>query len=185
MCSTDIINLYYLYNVIYIYSLLKFIIFFLFYIIFTLPFPFMHNFFLNQAYLQAVLAYENHEVPVGCVIVKNGIIISKSHNLTNKLHTPLAHAELNALSKVNNLYSNLIFYITCEPCVMCLGILERINCTVYYGCKNSIFGGTSVIKNNKDFLHNLNDAKCYQILQKFYKRENFNLPEEIRKKKYS
>ncbi|WUR03027.1 tRNA-specific adenosine deaminase 2 (ADAT2) [Vairimorpha necatrix] len=146
----------------------------------------MHDFFLDQAYDQAVLAYEAHEVPVGCVIVHKGEIISRSHNLTNSLSTPLAHAELNALKNIESLNlsgRDLVFYITCEPCVMCLGILERLECTVYFGCTNGIFGGTSVVKCKKDFLNNMNSKKCYEILQKFYKRENINAPSDLRKHK--
>jgi tRNA-specific adenosine deaminase 2 len=145
----------------------------------------MHDLFLKQAYDQALLAYQKHEVPVGCIVVRNKVVISRSHNMTNLLHTPLAHAELNALRQLSRDTSDsLVFYITCEPCVMCLGILSRLKCTFYYGCKNERFGGSSVLESSeKDWLVNLKDPKCYEILREFYKRENINAPEELRKKK--
>ncbi|KAF9764455.1 tRNA-specific adenosine deaminase 2 [Nosema granulosis] len=141
----------------------------------------MHNFFIEEAYKEACKAYEELEVPVGCVIVKDKKIIARSHNLTNALHDPLAHAEIVGLKSLKDL-NNLIFYITCEPCIMCLGILNRINAQIYYGCKNTIFGGITILNIPSDSYF-IETPKCFEILQKFYSRENEFAPKEKRKNK--
>lgn len=141
----------------------------------------MHKFFLEEAYKEALKAYEALEVPVGCVIVKDNKIIVRTHNLTNVQHDPLAHAEINGLKELED-YNDLVFYITCEPCIMCLGILNRINAKIYYGCKNTIFGGITILKIQSDS-HFLEDKRCFEILQKFYSRENEYAPSEKRKRK--
>ncbi|EOB11825.1 tRNA-specific adenosine deaminase 2 [Nosema bombycis CQ1] len=145
----------------------------------------MHKIFLEEAYKEAIKALQEQEVPVGCVIVQNKQILSRSHNLTNKLHDPLAHAEINGLRELlqqSQITDDLTFYITCEPCIMCLGILNRIKARIYYGCKNIIFGGITILETPSDS-HFIEDKRCYEILQKFYSNENEFAPEEKRKKK--
>lgn len=141
----------------------------------------MDKFFLEEAYKEAVKAFQGLEVPVGCVIVRNNQIIARSHNLTNVEHDPLAHAEIVGLKNLED-YEDLVFYITCEPCIMCLGILNRINAKIFYGCRNTIFGGITILKIQSDS-HFLEDPKCFEILQMFYSRENKYAPCEKRKRK--
>ncbi|EQB59674.1 cytosine adenosine deaminase [Vairimorpha apis BRL 01] len=110
-----------------------------------------------------------------------------THNINKPTHNNTLLNKFNhTLNKYNIKTSSnntLTFYITCEPCVMCLGILDRLNCKVFYGCKNSIFGGTSVIKQEYEWMNFIEDKRCYEILQVFYKRENVNCPVVCRKKK--
>jgi len=142
--------------------------------------------FLNLALQQAEMALSIGEVPVGCVVVKNNEVILESHNLTNFLSDPLAHAEYlcvkkllenfsNELCKENNAdNSQFTFYITIEPCVMCFGVLERLKVKVVYGYENEIFGTKKLL--NKSTGICLKDQRCVEIIKEFYKSGNPNLP---------
>ena len=94
--------------------------------------------FMQKALEQAAIAAENGEIPVGAVIVKNGEILSATHNLCEKLHDATAHAERLAISEAGRLLgtwrlSDCTLYATLEPCPMCTGaaINARIGRIVY------------------------------------------------------
>lgn len=131
---------------------------------------------MEMALKQARCALQKNEVPVGCVFVRNEEIVTESHNLTNENHDPLAHAELIAIRTVD--CSNCDVFITCEPCIMCYGLLKRLKCKVYFGCFNTTFGCTIVEESDNIYVPN---DECIDLLQKFYKIENPNAPIEKRK----
>lgn len=84
--------------------------------------------FMNMALQEAEAAYEEGEIPVGAVIVSNGRVIARGHNLTETLHDVTAHAEMIALTAAcNNLGGKYLpkctIYVTVEPCTMCAGAL--------------------------------------------------------------
>ncbi|MAV78740.1 MAG: tRNA-specific adenosine deaminase [Flavobacteriaceae bacterium TMED171] len=83
---------------------------------------------MNQALVEARKAYDADEVPVGAVIVIDNRIISRAHNLTERLIDVTAHAEMQAITAaahfLNGKYlSNCTLYVTLEPCVMCMGAI--------------------------------------------------------------
>ena len=87
-----------------------------------------HREYMTLALNEAKKAFEEGEVPVGAVIVRNGEIIAKTHNSTEKNKSPLCHAELlavnEALSELQKKYlSDCTLYVTLEPCPMCMGAL--------------------------------------------------------------
>ena len=84
--------------------------------------------FMNEALIEAGRAAAAGEVPVGAVIVKDGEIIARGHNLTETLKDPTAHAEMIAIRRAAKVLGGwrLIgcsMYVTCEPCAMCAGAL--------------------------------------------------------------
>lgn len=86
------------------------------------------NKFIKEALKEAVLAYQKGEVPVGAVIVKDGEIIVKAHNLVEEFQNPLYHAELLAIEKASKKLgtwrlNDCEIYVTLEPCTMCLGAI--------------------------------------------------------------
>lgn len=143
----------------------------------------IHSKYMDLALKQAEKALLENEVPVGCVVVHEGVIVAENHNRTNCNKNPLAHAEFLALQSIHkNIYSNtLTFYITVEPCVMCHGILERAGVQVYFGTFNPIFGTKKII--NEDAGICLENYECVEILKKFYRSENMLAPEDKRIKK--
>lgn len=145
----------------------------------------MKTSFLHEAIKTAEYALIFGEVPVGCVVVKNNEIVARSHNLTNTNNDPLAHAEVVALKQLeerNIEPKGLSFFITCEPCIMCGGILERINAKVVYGCKNDIFGVSTVLRKKLNIeMEFLYCERAVELLRLFFEGENRNAPEELRK----
>ena len=94
--------------------------------------------FMEEAIKEARKAFEKDEPPVGAVIVKDGDIIARGHNLRESLQDPTAHAEMLAIraaaSKLGRWrLSDCALYVTLEPCIMCAGamVLARLGRLVY------------------------------------------------------
>jgi len=90
---------------------------------------FNDEYFMRMALQQAQNAFELDEVPVGCIVVSNDMIIAKAHNLTETLNDVTAHAEMQAITSAANFLGgkylqNCTLYVTLEPCVMCCGALN-------------------------------------------------------------
>ena len=101
----------------------------------------MNNEYMNMAVDTAYYGVNNNEGgPFGAVIVKDGKIISRSHNTVLKSKDATAHAEVNAIreaSKVLNTHdlSGCILYTSAEPCPMCLSAIIWANIKeIYYAC---------------------------------------------------
>ena len=85
---------------------------------------------MYEALAQAQLAAQEGEVPVGCVVVRNGQIIVREHNRREQLQDPTAHAELLAVRRAAAVVgswrlSGVTVYVTLEPCSMCAGSLVQ------------------------------------------------------------
>ena len=100
--------------------------------------PFDDSYFMKKALLEAEIALEKGEVPVGAVIVIENRIIAKGHNLTETLNDVTAHAEMQAITAAANFLGgkylqNCTLYVTLEPCQMCAGALywSQISNIVY------------------------------------------------------
>lgn len=94
--------------------------------------------FMGQALLEARSAFELGEVPVGAVLVREGQILARSHNLVETRSDATAHAEILCLQAGAHLLQNwrllqTTLYCTLEPCAMCAGamLLSRITRLVY------------------------------------------------------
>jgi len=88
----------------------------------------MEEKFMKKALKEAKKAYEKLEIPVGAVIVKNGKIIARAHNLKETKKSAIAHAEILAIQKANKKLENwrlldCDIYVTLEPCQMCMGAI--------------------------------------------------------------
>ena len=86
------------------------------------------EYFMKAAIQEAHLAAEAGEIPVGAVIVGNGRIIARTHNLTETLNDVTAHAEMQAITAAANhiggkYLNECTLYVTVEPCPMCAGAL--------------------------------------------------------------
>jgi len=91
---------------------------------------------------EAQKANEIDEVPIGAVIVKDGKVISKAHNLREKNQSATAHAEVLAINKACRKLNSwrldgCVLYVTLEPCTMCIGasILSRVD-GIVFGAKD-------------------------------------------------
>lgn len=150
----------------------------------------MEEKFMKEALKEAVKAYKKEEVPVGAVIVKNGEIIAKAHNLKETKKNAICHAEILAIKKASKKLDawrleDCEMYVTLEPCSMCAGALiqSRIK-KIYIGTMDYKTGACgSVFNLFEDYTFNhkvecetgILKEECEKILQDFFK--------ELRKKK--
>ncbi|CAH1758912.1 11904_t:CDS:2 [Entrophospora sp. SA101] len=158
----------------------------------------VHHKFMKKALAQE--AYDQLEVPVGCVIVLNNEVIGTGRNRTNEKLNGTRHAELEAIDQIlyttnytSDIFQQCTLYVTVEPCVMCAYAIRILRIKhVYYGCSNERFGGTgSVFNIHNDTKLTLHPAylceggyyreESIMLLRKFYVRENKNAPEPRRK----
>lgn len=142
------------------------------------------NKYMLQALKEAQKAYDKLEIPVGAVIVKDGKIIARAHNVKELKKDTTKHAEIIAIQKASKKLKNwrLIdceMYVTLEPCAMCAGAIinSRIS-KIYIGTMDEKTGACgSVLNLLKDFKFNHNveiehgimKLQCEHILKQFFK----------------
>ncbi len=140
--------------------------------------------FMKEALKQAEKAAAIQEVPIGCVIVREGRIIARGYNRRNTQGCTLAHAELIAIQKASRKLKDwrledCTLYVTLEPCPMCAGaILQARIPRIVIGTMNPKAGCAGSILNilqNKLFNHQVEQKEgilqeeCQQILQDFFR----------------
>lgn len=111
---------------------------------------------MKEALHEASEALTRKEVPIGCVIARNGRIFCRGSNRTNEARDGTRHAEMVAVDKVlstckdqqacQDAFKGCVLYVTCEPCIMCAAALSLLGVEkVVYGCGNERFGGNGSI----------------------------------------
>jgi len=141
-------------------------------------------YFMEKAIDMAKIAYKKREVPVGCVIVKDGEIISTGYNRVEEMNNPLLHAEIIAINEACRKLDtwrllDCTLYVTLEPCLMCTGALiqSRIG-RIVFGCRDYKRGCISSIMNLLDdnrFNHKVEYSeevlveKCTNLMSSFFK----------------
>ena len=95
---------------------------------------------MGQALQQAHKAFDNNEVPIGAIIVKDHQVVGRGYNQREMLKDPTAHAEILAITAAANTLedwrlSDCVLYVTKEPCPMCAGaiVMSRLKMVVF-GC---------------------------------------------------
>jgi tRNA(adenine34) deaminase len=110
-----------------------------------------HERFMKEALALAEQAAESGEVPVGAVIVLEGDIIGRGHNLRQTSGDPTAHAEMLAIREASNAVGNwrleeTCLYVTLEPCAMCAGAIVNARIPkVVYGCDDPKAGAVQTL----------------------------------------
>ena len=138
-----------------------------------------HSYFMKKAFEEAKYAFFKNEVPVGCVIVNNNDIISRSSNMVELLNDSTAHAELIAITSAQNSLNsknldNCILYTTLEPCLMCYGAIywSKIN-TIVYGAsdKKRGFSRHSIDLDRKiNIINGFMEKESKELLDSFFKK---------------
>ena len=148
-----------------------------------------HTYWMDQALREALSAYDRGEVPVGAIVVKDGLIIAKGSNQTEMLQDPTAHAEMIALTAAatylgQRWLEGCTMYVTLEPCPMCAGaiVLARLPALVFgsYDPKAGACSTLYTITNDTRLNHRVhtvggvNQDQCGELLRKFFlgKRKN-------------
>jgi len=135
--------------------------------------------FMKQALREAERALEADEVPVGAVIVSQGRIIARAHNLTERLNDVTAHAEMQAFTAaaeaIGGKYLNeCTLYVTLEPCVMCAGAsfwshLGKIVFGAFDGKRGYSRIDPSLLHPKTEVVGGILEQECQEILQGFFR----------------
>ncbi len=140
--------------------------------------------FMQEALKEAQKSLAKEEIPIGCVIVKEGQIIGRGHNAREELNQAIMHAEIMAINQANQTEGNWrlldsALFVTIEPCVMCSGAigLARIP-QVIYGAPNQKFGAAGSlydILTDQRLNHRVQvesgllEEDCAKIMQDFFR----------------
>lgn len=142
----------------------------------------MNNKYIEIALREAKKGFAQNEVPVGAVIVRDGNVIAKAHNLKIKTNKIINHAEIIALIKATEIIKDwrlcdCEMYVTLEPCPMCAGAIvqSRIK-KIYIGAKSNVENNDKIIEsilNNDKYYHQvnieyLNNPECSKIITDFF-----------------
>ncbi len=146
----------------------------------------MHEYYMSLAIEEAKIAYLLDEVPVGAVIVRNGEVIARAHNLRETLKDATAHAEILAINEACRRLNGwrLIgcsIYVTLEPCPMCAGALvnSRIEKLVFgaydlrAGAAHSIYNipEDTRLNHRLEVIDGFMEEECRSLMQSFFKRK--------------
>lgn len=142
--------------------------------------------YMDLAIEEAEKALDINEVPVGCVIVKDNVVIAKGYNQKEKIKMVTKHAEIIAIEEASLKNSNwrlndCDIYITLEPCPMCASAIKqaRIN-NIYCGLsnldENNIDIVNRILKNDKNnaevnLYNNLAVEKVKKLMQNFFEKQ--------------
>lgn len=141
-----------------------------------------HEYYMKEALRLAQEAFEAGEVPVGCVIVKDGAIVGRGRNRREEKRSALSHAELEAIEDACRTLgawrlTGTQLYVTLEPCPMCAGgiVSARIP-ELYYGAKDRDFGACGSVLNlfEENFRHHpkivghILEENCAALLKSFF-----------------
>ncbi len=131
---------------------------------------------MRAALKEAQKAFRKNEVPVGCVMVRDGRIIARAHNLRETTADPLAHAEIicmkKAARKLGGWYLHrVVLYSTLEPCLMCAGAIihARIK-EIVFGASDPKAGASKILKKfGVRIVKGILKDECADILKSFFK----------------
>ena len=133
---------------------------------------------MQLALVEAQKAYAMGEVPVGCVIVANGQVVGRGHNLTETLADVTAHAEIQAITAAagslgGKYLTQCTLYVTVEPCVMCAGAIGWAQVKrVVYGAADEKRGFTIFAPNalhpKCTVLSDVLESDCRELMQSFF-----------------
>lgn len=142
-----------------------------------------HEEYMRQALELARLAMAEGEVPVGCVIVRDGAVVGRGRNRRETAQTALGHAELEAIAQACRTLggwrlAGCALYVTLEPCPMCAGaILNARVSRVYFGARDREMGACGGVMNlfMEDFPHppalvgGVLEEECARVLREFFR----------------
>lgn len=137
--------------------------------------------FMKLAYAEAQEALAKDEVPIGAVVVLNGAVIGRGHNLTQTLNDVTAHAEMQAITAAAGYlgakYLNeCTLYVTLEPCVMCAGAIAWSQLgTLVYAAEDPKKGYTLLDKNilhpKTEVRKGVMQEECAELLKSFFAKK--------------
>lgn len=139
------------------------------------------EYFMQKALMQAQMAFDEDEIPVGAIVVCENRIIAKTHNLSERLNDFTAHAEMQAFTAAANFLggkylNNCTLYVTLEPCVMCAGASFWTQLgKLVYGAKDEKKGFSKYSPNllhpKTKVISGILENECSTLMKDFFKRK--------------
>lgn len=137
--------------------------------------------YMTMALAEAQKAFAMGEVPVGCVIVADGQVVGRGHNLTETLADVTAHAEMQAITAATNTLggkylTQCTLYVTVEPCVMCAGAIGWAQVQrVVYGASDEKRGFTiyapKALHPKCAVSSGVLEPECRELIQAFFAKK--------------
>lgn len=138
-------------------------------------------YFMKKALVEANVAFDMDEIPIGAVVVCQNQIIARAHNLTEQLTDVTAHAEMQAITAAANYLggkylTDCTLYVTVEPCVMCAGALgwSQIG-RVVFGARDEKRGfqklAPGVLHVKTELVSGILADECGALMQDFFARK--------------
>ncbi len=135
--------------------------------------------YMRMALEEAKAAWEQGEIPVGAVVVAQGRVIGRGHNLTETLHDVTAHAEMQAITAAaetlgGKYLTGCALYVTVEPCVMCAGAIGWSQLgRLIYGASDEKRGfrrfAPEALHPKTEVVGGVLEAECAQLMKEFFK----------------
>lgn len=135
--------------------------------------------FMREAIAEARKALSQDEIPIGAVVVANGMIIGRGHNLTETLHDVTAHAEMQAITAAEEwlggkYLDQCTLYVTVEPCVMCAGAIAWSQLgRLVFGASDEKRGyqrfAPNALHPKTEVLNGVLAEECSSIMKEFFK----------------
>ena len=144
----------------------------------------MHERYMREALVLAAEAAEAGEVPVGCVIVRDGQVVGRGRNRREERRSALSHAETEAIAQANRALGDwrlagCTLYVTLEPCIMCAGLMHQARVSrCVYGAPDQKAGAVGTLYNihaderlNHQFAvtPGVGEAECVELLRDFFR----------------
>lgn len=140
--------------------------------------------FMSLAFKEALAAYRECEVPVGAVIVHDGLVVARARNQCEAFKDPTAHAELQVIRQAASYGTSWRLegaevYVTKEPCIMCAGAMVNARISrLVYGCNDSKGGAVtslyqvlsdSRLNHQVHVVSGVMEKECAWILTRFFR----------------
>jgi tRNA(adenine34) deaminase len=145
-----------------------------------------HDAYMRLAIREAHAAFDEDEVPIGAVVVRDGKVIGSAHNMRESLHDPTAHAEMLAITQAAAALGDWrlersTLYVTLEPCPMCAGamVLARIP-RVVYGAADPKAGAAQTLyqllddarlNHRAEVIAGILASECAALLSQFFEQK--------------
>ena len=137
--------------------------------------------YMRQAFNEAVMAFEEDEVPIGAVVVCNNQIIGRGHNMVERLRDATAHAEMLAITAASQylgskFLTDCTLYVTIEPCPMCAGASRWTQVPkIVYGAKEPKVGysrfGPEMLHPRTEIYGGIMAEECAELMKEFFRKK--------------
>ena len=130
--------------------------------------------FMRLAYEEAETGYVEGGVPVGAVMVEDGVVVGRGHNRRVQDDNPVSHGETDCMKNAGRRpdYSKVTMYTTLSPCMMCSGTIIQFSIPRVVIAENTTFGGNEVFLRERGVeVIVADDPDCIALMRRFIEEE--------------